>query len=154
VSNLRLREADFADAESISLLMIPVVKEYVINEYSEQGKKIILQSMSVENIQSNLKSHYRYFLAENEGDDGVEVVGILGIKNEDHIFHCFVHRDFHRKKIANKLWIYWLQQNSPKQVSVNSSRYAINFYQSLGFEASGECFEKNGVVCYPMVFLR
>ena len=80
------------------------------------------------------------------------MVGILGIKNQHHIFHCFVHRDFHRKQIANKLWQFWLQRDRPQQVTVNSSRYAIRFYESLGFVASGECFEKKGVVCYPMVY--
>jgi len=148
---ITIRQAKPADAESISMLIIPVMKKYVSYEYSEQGKNVILASLSTENIQSNLTSNYQYLLAENTGIEGAKLVGVLGIKNGDHIFHCFVRSNYHRKQIANNLWSFWLSQNRPKQVSVYSSRYAIQFYQSLGFVASDECFEENGVVCYPMI---
>ncbi len=146
----RIRLAAPTDAKAISQLMIPVVKKYVCNEYSKQGEQIIVSSMSAENILTNINSEYRYTLAEINK----KLVGVLGIKTENHIFHCFVDEKYHRQNIGQQLWHHWLNDANASRVTVNSSKYAIKFYQSLGFIAVDEQFEKKGVVYHPMILQR
>lgn len=147
-SLIKIRIASSIDAQAISELMIPLVKEFISYEYTEQGKAVMLTSMTPEIIQSNFEQEYEYFVAEEKD----QAIGVLGIKHKDHLFHCFVDKTYHRKQVGQKLWQYWIELAKPERVTVNSSKYAIKFYQALGFKSSREVFEKNGVTCYPMIY--
>jgi N-acetylglutamate synthase-like GNAT family acetyltransferase len=146
----KIRKATPVDAKAISALIIPLVKEFISYEYSEQGAALILKSMSAENILSNINQSFEYFVAEEKN----KVIGVLGIKLGSHVFHCFVDKNYHRKQLGEKLWEYWLARTKAKEVTVNSSKFAIKFYQALGFKSNNEIFEKNGVTCYPMVYKK
>ncbi len=142
-----IRRAQLADAKSISQLVIPLVEEFISYEYTEQGAKIILASMSEQHIASNINQSYEYFVAESEDS----IVGVLGIRDGNHIFHCFVDKQYHGKRIGKQLWNFWLAKNHVARVTVNSSKFAVDFYKSLGFTSEDELFEKNGITCYPMI---
>lgn len=147
-SSIKIRKAISADAPAISKLMIPLVTEFVSYEYTEQGTAVMLTSMTPEVICSNFDQAFEYFVAEENN----KIVGVLGIKQGNHLFHCFVDKNHHRKHLGKKLWQHWFADAKPERVTVNSSRFAIKFYQSLGFSSNNEIFEKNGVTCYPMVY--
>lgn len=147
---LKIRKAKPIDAAAISGLILPLVTEFVSHEYTKQGNEFALGSMSEKNILSNINQDIDYFVAETEN----RLVGILGIKQGNHLYHCFVSKDYHRQKIGEQLWNYWLSKSNAYKVTVNSSKYAIKFYQSLGFVYNNKTFEKNGIVSYPMIFNR
>jgi len=148
LSSTIIRKATSTDAQAISKLMIPLVTEFISCEYTEQGAAVMLASMTPKVIRSNFDQAYEYFVTEENN----EIVAVLGIKQGNHIFHCFVDKNHHRIHFGKNLWQYWLANAKPERVTVNSSRYAIKFYQSLGFSSNHDIFEKNGVTCYPMVF--
>ena len=63
------------------------------------------------------------------------LVGIMGTKNKGkHISLFFINKDFHRKGIGKQLFDYSQYDCPANEITVNSSTYAIKFYESLGFE--------------------
>jgi predicted GNAT family N-acyltransferase len=145
---ITIRQATPIDAPSISRLIIDSITQFVIHDYSDQAKSLLIESMSIENIAKNIVQSIDYRVAERNK----ELVGVLAVKSSNHIFHLFVDDRFHRKRIAQRLWRNWLSLSEIETATVNSSEYGIPFYQSLGFTREGPVYEKDGVVCYPMVF--
>lgn len=83
--------------------------------------------------------------------DGEKLIGVLGIKNErKHISLFFICSEYHRKGIGRKLFRFALQDNPMQEITVNSSSYAIEFYQNIGFEKVCEEQETNGLKYTPM----
>ncbi|MDQ7048929.1 MAG: GNAT family N-acetyltransferase [Enterobacterales bacterium] len=145
-----IRPASLSDAAAISQLILSLVKEFISHEYSQEGERVMLNSMSQSAIENNISRGYEYFVAQ-ESSQSAQIIGVLAIKNKNHIYHCFVDKKYHRQHIAKQLWQYYLGLENMPHCSVNSSKYAIGFYQSIGFKATDEVYEKQGVTCYPMV---
>lgn len=82
-----------------------------------------------------------------------ELIGIMGTKNlGKHISLFFIKKRFHRKGVGRLLFNYALQDCPIEETTVNSSTYAISFYQSLGFEKINEKQVTNGLGYTPMKF--
>lgn len=82
--------------------------------------------------------------------DNDALIGIIGTKNRDsHISLFFIHPKFHRRGIGRQLFdsVY---ANRKIQMTVNSSSYAVRFYESLGFQKIENEQETNGLRYTPM----
>ncbi len=80
-----------------------------------------------------------------------ELIGILGLKNGGrHISLFFIKPQYHRKGIGKALFHYATSKCPSVEVTVNSSTYAIPFYQSLGFAVIGEKQTYQGISSTPM----
>jgi N-acetylglutamate synthase-like GNAT family acetyltransferase len=156
---LNIRKATVNDAAAISRLLIPLVKKFISHEFSTEGEKNMLASFSGVAIEKNISGDFEYFVALEMGELGglasadTSIIGVLGIKSSNHLYHCFVDSNYHKQNIGSRLWDFWLLQqnrNQLEKITVNSSKFAIGFYEKIGFARSTEVFEKNGVTCYPM----
>ncbi|MBY5945013.1 GNAT family N-acetyltransferase [Photobacterium rosenbergii] len=92
--------------------------------------------------------HYVYRV-----DDAV--VGAILVKEYWNLSNLFVDPAYHHQGIARKLISKALEEckaNSPKQaIHLNASRYAVKFYQKLGFVPNGEPRDLPGG-CYPFIY--
>lgn len=80
------------------------------------------------------------------------LIGIIGIHREkQHISLFFVQKQYHRQGIGNSLFNYMMEYYKFTRISVNSSTYAVPFYQSLGFKVVGDKECNKGIVSVPMV---
>ena len=65
------------------------------------------------------------------------IVGIIGVRNETHISLLFVDSEYHKKGIARRLVEKTLERTYEKygkrEMTVNSSPYAVGFYHKMGF---------------------
>lgn len=65
------------------------------------------------------------------------IVGIIGVRNETHISLLFVDSEYHRKGIARRLVEKTFERTYEKygkrEMTVNSSPYAVGFYHKMGF---------------------
>jgi len=154
-SSFKIRPASSSDAAAISQLIIPIAKEFVSREYSSEGEARMLDSMSEASIRNYMAQSIEYLVAVVDG----KIAGALAIKEQNHIFHLFVNKKSHRQGIAKALWQDWLEKRinlsgEASDFTVNSSKFAVDFYRELGFIASPCLFEKNGITCYPMTLHR
>jgi ribosomal protein S18 acetylase RimI-like enzyme len=149
-AGLRIRAAVPEDSENISKLICGLVDHFIADEFSSRGRAFLLGTMTADAIEQYMQSGYSYHVAEMDG----VLTGVIGVRNNSHLYHLFVAEAFHRRGIAKKLWQLAmeesLRQGNAGEFTVNSSAYASGFYERLGFVAQSGPREKNGVVFYPM----
>ena len=147
---MELRAATTKDSESISKLVCRLSAKYIAGEFSQQGETFLLESMTPAAIEKYIQSGYRYHVAEEEK----QLVGVVAVKDNSHLYHLFVAQDYQRQGIATSLWQLakqtCLEDGNPGEFTVNSSTYAQDVYKRLGFVAQSGPREKNGVIFIPM----
>lgn len=85
--------------------------------------------------------------------DGRTLMGMLAVQeNGPHIVLFFVDPVWHRKGVGKALFRRFLTDSGPRQVSVNSSPYAVDIYRRLGFfpTAPEQCTD--GIRYTPMAY--
>lgn len=82
------------------------------------------------------------------------IIGIIGVRNENHISLLFVDSDYHRMGIARRLVTEMLNIIHVKygvtEATVNSSPYAVGFYHKLGFYDTDYSQVADGITFTPM----
>jgi GNAT superfamily N-acetyltransferase len=87
--------------------------------------------------------------------EGEKLVGVLAARNSrSHIALFFVGRDYHRRGVGRGLFETFLTQSDAEKITVNSSPYAVEIYQRLGFAATAAEQTTNGIRYVPMQFFR
>jgi predicted GNAT family N-acyltransferase len=149
IDNLRIDEISF-----VSNMINNTFDEFVGKDYTEEGNNTFKDYIKPQNISDRLNDKSsQFFIARN----GNEIIGILEIKNKDHITLFFIEKEFHGKGIGKKLFKYYLsitKNNDPgiKMITVNSSIYAEKIYSRLGFTKTSEIQEKDGMKYIPMEY--
>jgi predicted GNAT family N-acyltransferase len=102
----------------------------------------------MEGYLSDLKYHYQ--IAHLDG----ALAGVVAMRDNTHLFHLFVPRELHRRGLALKLWQAArdasIARGEVTAFTVNSSVYALPFYEGLGFVATGPRVEEGGIAYVPM----
>jgi ribosomal protein S18 acetylase RimI-like enzyme len=147
---LTIRPAVDADAHGISAL---------INSHLHHRTPIptgpappeFLAGFAPETIRDYIGSpRYHYLVALIEE----QLVGVLGIRDGQHILHLFVSDSHQRRGIAGALWgrakSELLAVADEIRMVVNSSIYAMPVYERFGFKVVGPRVEGRGVTYIPM----
>lgn len=149
--DVNIRIAGKADAVAISRLISALADKYIVGEFSAEGRETLLRSMRPEAIAGYLDRGFRYHVAE--AADG-EIVGVVALRDDTHLYHLFVAEACQRRGIGRSLWktalAEALARGNRGEFTVNSSRYALPVYERLGFVAGTEEIDANGVVAIPM----
>lgn len=147
---MKIREATVDDAEDISAIVFALSEKYIACEFSAKGRETLLKSMTPVEIKKYIESGYRYHVAEIDG----QIVGVVGVRENRHVYHLFVVEAHHRKGIARQLWMVAMEAcrlaGNWGEFTVNTLQYAKPLYEKLGFVAQSGPEEKNGVVSIPM----
>jgi GNAT superfamily N-acetyltransferase len=147
-----IRLADIDDAVAISHLITPLAKTHIAHEFSPEGATNLLSSMTVEAIEEYLGSGYRYHVAL----DGGRLVGVVGVRDNKHLYHLFVAEAYQGQGLARELWSVakeaCLEAGNPGEFTVNSSRFALGMYKTFGFTESGPPENNQGVIYFPMTY--
>lgn len=97
-----------------------------------------------------LEGKYKTFAAFHNG----LIVGIIGIRNENHISLLFVDSEYHKKGIASKLVKKAIESTKKEYgkttMTVNSSPYAVGFYHKMGFVDLSDEITTDGIRYTPM----
>jgi GNAT superfamily N-acetyltransferase len=145
IETLNMREAVASDAGDIAAL-IQCVAGYFLTEPSGKGAEGFLASITQQAITSYIANPGFIYLA---GFLGPRLAGVAALRDGKHVYHLFVHPDFHRQGIAQALWHQLrataLANGSERTFTVNSSLYAVPVYAAFGFVASAEPLVKNGI---------
>lgn len=145
--NYAIRNATVNDAEAISTLIGSLHKFFLENSTAEVSPAF-LHSLSLSAVRERIASkNHVHLVAESAG----EVCGVIVIRDGNHLYHLFVSEKYHGRGIARSLWNRARQMSVEASYTVNSSLFAIPFYERLGFEVNGLVQRKDGVSFQPML---
>lgn len=147
---MHIREANVADADAISRLILPLGERFIACDLLPEGARALLDSFQPDSIVGYFQAGYRYHVAEEEG----RLVGVVGVRDNSHLYHLFVDEDYHRQGVARRLWNVAQQAaitaGNPGRFTINSSPYAVPVYRRFGFVETGPADCTKGVVSIPM----
>lgn len=155
ISALRLiREVDSRDLKQALDLVNEVFTEFVAADYSEQGQTTFRNYLKnkYDEVSADLISGHKKMWACYQCG---KVAGVIATRDISHIALMFVDKRHHKTRIARQLFNVVLEQikqnEGVTQITVNSSPYAVNVYERLGFEKTGGQQEKDGIIFTPMM---
>lgn len=120
-------------------------------EYSKEGiqsfknfvRDPILKNLFIEGKYKTLAAFCNGFM-----------VGIIGVRNETHVSLLFVDSEYHKKGIARKLMTRMFEKTfseyGKREMTVNSSPYAVGFYHKMGFVDTAPEQLTDGIRYTPM----
>lgn len=146
----RIRFATIEDTAAISALITPLAETYIVHEFADSGARALLESVAPQAIARYIESGYRYYVMEGPS----ELIGVVATRDNSHLYHLFVAESSQGSGLARRLW------QTAKEAcesaghrgdfTVNSSRFAVGFYEQLGFVREGLEVERGGVIAVPM----
>ncbi len=147
-----IRQAHIQDAPSISELLVVASQEFVVGEFSEEGRAYYLSQLTPERVVEKLSSDFRFYVAEINN----RLAGVAAIRANTHLYYLFVAKPFHRKGTARRLWEVVkadaIRLGNPGLFTVNASRVAVSAYERLGFVQKESAKELQGIRYTPMEF--
>jgi len=78
------------------------------------------------------------------------VVGVLGMRENNHIGYFYIDKEYHRQGIGKRLFKLMKGDYERKVFTVNAMPTGVNAYSALGFEQMGDLENRGGVVTTPM----
>lgn len=146
------KPATVENSAEISALCCKEIKKYISASFPLKAHQHLMNIMS-ENSFKDLIQNSAYRVTVALEDD--KVVGVVTIKNFTHLYALYVDDDFKRQGIAKTLWEQvkgeCLNRSKLKEFTVNSSEFAVEFYEKQGFIRYGDFETEQGVKYLPMV---
>jgi GNAT superfamily N-acetyltransferase len=147
---LKVQSATPADAEAISALILELSEPFYLSP-SRAGAEPLLASISPEGQRGYISAtNFSYYVARSDE----ELVGVVAVRDNAHLFHLFVAKPQQGKGLASRLWSIAkrkaLAAGNPGEFTVNSSLNAVPIYEKFGFVRQGEAQRIHGVAFQPM----
>ncbi len=148
------REALPADTKSVCQLVEAVFHKFEAPDYSAEGIAEFAKYNTPSAMAERIADDHKALLAIS----GDRVVGVIELRKLLHISLFFVEWPYQGRKIGRALWeqAYQICQEADptlRQITVNSSPYAVSIYERLGFSRTGPDQIKNGIRYIPMRFM-
>jgi len=151
-SSYQIKEAMWNNWDDAMLLAWTTFMKYEAKEYSEEGIHNFKEFVTDETLRKMfIKGEYQMWVAiKNE-----QVIGMITLRNGNHISLLFVDERYHHLGIASNL-MEVLKESVQKgikatpYVTVNSSPYAVGFYEKVGFNRLDLEQTRDGIRYTPM----
>lgn len=145
---LEIKKVSLNDRNLAIELIHDVFMRYESPDYSEEGIKTFHDTALYNN---NFMSSLDIYGAYVEG----KIVGVIATRNNgNHIALFFVDGAYHRQGIGRKLLDIVLANSTSNEITVNSSPYAQEVYQHLGFVETDSEQTKFGIRFIPMIYRK
>lgn len=146
-----IRELKETEINKAHNLVESVFDRFIAPGFSNEGIDEFKDYITPERLADRLNAGNHFRVAEIAG----ELVGLIEVRNEQHVALLFVKADHQRKGVArlllNEVVKICLQANPDlKRVTVNSSPNARHAYRRMGFAPASEEQEFNGIRFTPM----
>ncbi len=150
MAEITYRPGTLDDAESVSKLILDSQRKYCFHEYTEEGQKLMLRLCGVKAVRFYIERGDVYYVALNHGN----LVGVVGIRDTDHLAHNFVDGNFHRNGISKELWRLAAEECKKRgnkgSYELRASTYAIPIYEKWGFVQTAPTDQEYGITSTPM----
>jgi GNAT superfamily N-acetyltransferase len=139
------------EEDRVCNLVKEVFGEFVAPLYEPEGVEEFLRYVDPDLMAQRSKQNHLTLLAEESGG----VVGVIELRDFNHVSLLFVAGEVQRKGIARQLLNEGLEtarrnRGDLNEVSVHSSPNAVEAYERLGFEAEGPEKLEHGIRYIPM----
>lgn len=150
-SKITIRPAKPEEWDDAMELAFRVFLKYESKDYGKEGTEAFAEFVTDTMLKKAFESGYYVVFLAFEGD---KMVGMIGIRNGNHISLLFVDGDHHGKGVGSKLidkTEEYLKNNTQfSKMTVNSAPMAKEFYHKKGFKDCGELCKKDGILYIPM----
>lgn len=134
-------------------LVWTVFEEFEASEYSKEGIKEFRKFILYDSIIEKLEKGELNFWGCIDNDI---LLGVIATKEIDHICLLFVRKEYHKQGIARNLFQEVKKicndYSNIKEITVNSSPYAVEVYHRLGFVDTDKEQTVNGIRFTPMLY--
>ncbi len=142
-----IRKLDKTEYEQAAALALDVYIQCGADDFNEEGLISFKSFIFSEQLMNELAIYGAF--------EDKHLVGIMGTKHEGkHLSLFFIRKEHQCKGIGKQLFCFAINDCPVDEMTVNSSTYAIRFYQSLGFERTNEKQCTNGITYTPMILKR
>jgi len=143
--------AETLKSSNVLQLIWNVIEEFEAYQYNAEGVREFQNFIEYSNIKRLLDNSEMMMWGCFHND---KIVGMIATKQSNHISLLFVDKEYHRQGIARSLYRklieYYAESNDCSEITVNSSLYAVEAYERLGFVATDTEQQKNGIRFVPM----
>jgi GNAT superfamily N-acetyltransferase len=142
------------EEEDVSQLVEEVFDSLVAPDLVAEGVEEFKRHITPEVLRGKVADENTFILTAKDGRD---IVGVIAIKENRHIFLFFVREDLQGMGIAKELFslaLWRCRRDNPglAGITVNSSPYAVPIYKRLGFVPTEPEKVINGVRHTPMLY--
>ena len=128
--------------------------EFIAPDFQDEGIEEFFNYANPRALIKRSEGNHFVLVAEAEG----AIAGMIEIREMRHVSMLFVDKAYHRRGIAKELFSAALdriksESRPPKKVTVHSSRFALPFYESLGFVRTEAEKIIHGVIHIPMALV-
>jgi GNAT superfamily N-acetyltransferase len=133
-------------------LVLRVFAEFIAPQYSQEGIAEFKKFACTDALADRFLAGNAILLAESKQS----IIGVIEIRENDHVALLFVERSHQRKGIAKELLLRSIEvcrerNTDINRISVNSSPNAFGAYQKMGFTGDRDEKVVNGIRFIPMV---
>lgn len=121
-----------------------VFSEFEVPIFPKEGAKTYKDG-----IEATRKNGDISFYAALHGD---KVIGVLGMRKENHIGYFYIDSKYHGLGIATDLFNLMKKDTGAKHITVNAMKYGVPVYTHLGFVPTENEKTVNGVTFTPMQY--
>lgn len=147
IDNIQFREGHIDDVQLISKLVLCVFNKYVAPGFSPSGRQIFEGFVQPGAILERLEAGKSFNLVATENK---QIVGIIEVRDGNHIALLFVDDCYHKAGIAKKLVTLAIERVEHDEITVHSSPYALEIYIKMGFQQLEKEQESDGIRYIPM----
>jgi ribosomal protein S18 acetylase RimI-like enzyme len=145
------RAARPGEETAVSNLVARSFNEFIAPDFSDEGIDEFFKYANPRSLAKRSGNNHFVLVAEAEG----EIAGMIEVREMKHVSMLFVDKAHHRKGIGKELFRLALErimsaESHPENVTVHSSRFAVPFYESLGFTKTSEEKIIYGIIHIPM----
>lgn len=136
-------------------LVNAVFDQFVAVDYGDEGQKTFQDYLKhkAQDIEEEMTAKTKKIWGAYQHG---RPIGIIALKNTNHISLLFVDPNYHCQGVAKRLFSflrgYLAAQGQKGKITVNSSPYAVEVYRRLGFKVTDSLQEQNGIKYVPMVY--
>lgn len=143
-----IKSFSLGQKEEINTLICTVFRDFVGFEYTEEGNKVFNDFIEPEKMVQRYKNGNIILTYQIDS----KIIGMIEVRDNNHINLFFVDKDHHNKGIGRKLFNEVLVRINGKTnfIEVNASPFSEKIYSKLGFKRTSGKTEKNGIICIPM----
>jgi GNAT superfamily N-acetyltransferase len=148
---LILRHMNHGEEVEVSNLVARSFNEFIAPDFPDEGIEEFFRYSNPRALVKRSEGNHFVLVAGAEGS----IAGMIEIREMKHVSMLFVDKAFHRRGIGKELLRAALDRikagsRPPRKVTVHSSRFAVPFYNSLGFVRTEQEKIIHGVIHIPM----